>query len=285
MENNLMIIDNNTIEIKQLPVLEFKDFDTIKEVIEETTKKYEDLVLDEENVKDFKDIQSQFNKDVKTLNDIKKTIKKQINAPYLVVEDQLKELMNLLETKKTNIASQLSAYDLKVKEDKKKEYTEYFNELQMVHHELDFIKLSMIEDSKWLNKGTSMKSIRTTIDEFFNQIIKDVEVIKLNPNGARIKNEYINNGFNVAHAIGTVLQKIEFEKKEQARIDRENEAKGIKVQQEDIQVEVEVKTEAPTETLTTPERVTFTLEGDVEALKEVKALIYKLKDEGKLKVV
>lgn len=285
MENSLMIIDETTIEIKQLPVIEFKDYETMLEIIEETTSKYENLVLDEENVKDFKDIQAKFNKDIKTLDNFRKAIKKQVSGPIAEFEEKIKRATALMEQKKSHISSQLNDYDIKCKEEKKAEYTKYFLEKQLVMHNIDFVTLDMIEQNNWLNKGTTLKKIYEQIDAFFAKIESDLQIIELNPNGGRIKTIYLDNGFNLAPAIETAMAQIAREAKEQARIDAEMRAKELVVEPEEVaKVVEEVKTAPVVEKVSTIKTATFTIKGDREELLKVREFIYALKDAGKIEV-
>lgn len=94
-------------------------FNIYKGTVETTVKRYENLVMTEENKKEFKEIRTTLNKHLDAINKLKKDIKSKINT---VVENELQPLLEAEENLKNLVNNvfklQIDGFDEKQREDK-----------------------------------------------------------------------------------------------------------------------------------------------------------------------
>lgn len=281
MENkSLIILDEKSIVLSQDAKISFKDFETLKEIILENVDKYKNLVFTDETIKEAKSIKTQFNKDKKQINSLRIAIKKKLLEPYDNLEKQVKELEDLYNKASEGIEKQISDFDLRRKEELKKMLNDKFNEFSESYSEIDFIdfETELNKNEKWMNLSslsTSKTEIKLKpaiveeIESIFVNLDRDIKLINLDNNGARIKTVYLNNGFNLPEAKESVLGMIAKEQEEQARIDAKMENKGYSVRPEKIEaVKQEVKDENKPE-VEEIIKVKFQLKGSKTKIKKI----------------
>lgn len=223
----LMEVNDKTIIIKQGAVISFNKYEALKENITLWIEQFKKKDLSKLSEKELKADRSTLNKASKMLNDLRKSVKKDVMKPYDNLDTQVKELDAIIIDGKQLTDNKLSEIDLKQKEDKKKDIENAFNDYQEEYPSVDFIQLGIMFDDKWLNKGTKLSKITETIEATFIKLNDDIKMIKLDDNGARIKTVYLTNGFNLANAKEVVLGMIAQEQREQAKIDAQMEAKNL----------------------------------------------------------
>jgi len=120
-----LIITNPTNEDAFLKSIEF-NYDDLKSGIAEAVKKYENLVITEDAIKDAKTDRANLNKFIAAMDDKRKQIKKQCLKAYEPFEEKIKELCSMVEAPCKAIDTQIKAFEDKEKSEKKKLLKEYF---------------------------------------------------------------------------------------------------------------------------------------------------------------
>ena len=75
---------NKIAELKQMPIIDFSEMEKVGKNVDERLSVYnfDNLLIDEESVKGYKKLRAELNKELKVAEDLRKEIKKSINAPY-----------------------------------------------------------------------------------------------------------------------------------------------------------------------------------------------------------
>lgn len=149
------------------------NYEELKANVEQSLKKYNQFVT-EETYQDAKDDMADLRKAQDDIAKKVKEVKALYCAPYLTFEKQAKELKNMMENARDQIASQVKALDEADKQEKLNKITNFFSTL-----DFGLVDLNRIFDEKWLNKGTSDKKWQTELTAKVEQIKKDLEMINL----------------------------------------------------------------------------------------------------------
>lgn len=158
------------------------NYEELKAGLSTALADYKGKTYDESMLAEAKADTANLNKLKKALNDERIFRKKELEAPFKVFEDQVKELCGMIDEATSGIKAQLDTYEQKRIEEKRTAIRELFSEIASEYDALDFIVLDKIYNSKWENKTTTDKAIATEITEAFEKAIKDLEVIAQMPN-------------------------------------------------------------------------------------------------------
>lgn len=93
-----------------LPVIT-SNFDEVKEAVSQEIEKYKGIVVTEDTLQDCKKTRKEIDDLAKVVNDKKKQVKKAVNAPYIVFENQCKELISMIEDVKKPIDDGIKQLD------------------------------------------------------------------------------------------------------------------------------------------------------------------------------
>lgn len=144
----------------------------IKAEMENKVALYKTLVYGDDQIKEAKADRAELNKAVKVFEDKRKEVKAKCLEPYETFEKQMKELVQVIKEPIEIIDQQVKAYEEQVKKKKEADIIEYF-ETKDFHG----FALEQIFDSKWLNAGTSMKSIQEAIDKKASEVEADLQIL------------------------------------------------------------------------------------------------------------
>lgn len=147
-----------------------------EEILKEITEKvsiYKSLVYTDDQIKEAKADRAELNKFKKNLEDKRKEIKAQCLAPYETFEKQMKEITAVIDEPIQIIDQQVKAYEEKQKTEKEETIKAYCEEADLHGFTYDQIK-----DPKWLNAGTSLKSIYEAIDKKAADISADIKLLE-----------------------------------------------------------------------------------------------------------
>lgn len=175
--------------------LKISNYELVENAIKEFAKKYECLeISDESEITLAKRDLADLRKMQKSIDDERKSIKKEILAQFAVGEEQYVKLATLLNGAINNIDSQLKSYDAQQKQNKLEEIKTLFKEI----NNNDSILLEKIMEDKWLNKSCSIATIKNEIIVKLNKINDDIsileQVITSNENDLYLaKFEYMKN--------------------------------------------------------------------------------------------
>lgn len=205
----------------------------IMDAVASITEQYEGLTYTEEQMQDAKKDRATLNAMRKAISDRRIEVKKALLAPYDAFEAEVKEVVALIDKPIAMIDEQTSAYEEKLKEDKRNELIEFFKENV---GELDgTLTFDMIFNPKWLNKSVSLKSCKEEISSSISKTETDVRAIDTmieEKYRAYAKDFYFRKGRNMTSVLNEVGRMQEIDRKaEEERLAKE-EAEERKREQE-----------------------------------------------------
>lgn len=149
------------------------NFEELEAELQRRLEHYNHLVVTEDSIKEAKEDLANLRKLREALETRRKEVKNQCAVPYVAFEKKEKRLIALIDSPIDAINGQLKKFDDRQKEEKRSEIAAAYDEL--VPESLrDIIPLTRILDPRWLNKGTSMKSIREAIETVSRRTKVDV---------------------------------------------------------------------------------------------------------------
>lgn len=251
-------------------------FDEIKAKALEDVSVFKGLIIDEDNLEEAPKWRAELNKKAKRISDFRIAFEKDYKKRIEKSTSQLKELSAIYTDASNNIDTQVKAFDDKRKAEKWEQIQQIFEETFSGWETIfDISAIESFSDGKWMNKGTSIETIKKFMVDTKKKIESGISSIK----GLRSKYEKemilaFRNRLDIADALN---KKSELELLEQQMLARKAEEEKAK---EEATVEEEVVTE-PTpveetvqETVQVPQdtteyRLKFAVYGTKEQLREV----------------
>jgi len=257
----------NEITLTQQPIIEFSHLDRIAAQVDTRLSVYnfDQLIVDEENVKGIKELRATLKKEFTEFEDVRKTIKKGVLNPYEVFESKFKEL---IASKYTEADSKLKVLidtvEDKLKQEKEDEVKIHFENCKYAN-DIDFI--SWEQSNIKVGLSDSIKSLKDKAQAFVKSVSDDLELIKTQPNAERILVRY-RTSLDVKGSITSVLREIE----------QENALKSlhaVKIEDEPVEVKPIEITE-PVEMITVSFTVTATKQNirDLREFMKERGIIY-----------
>ena len=149
------------------------NFEELKQELAYRLEYYEGLVVTEDTIKESKDDRAKLNKLKTAIEDRRKAIKRQWNAPYVEFEGRVKELVSLIDRPIAAIDGQLASFEEARKEEKRKQIKASYDAL-VSDTIKDIMPLVRIFDKKWLNSTTTMNKVEEEIIGFSKRINADL---------------------------------------------------------------------------------------------------------------
>lgn len=209
------------------------NLDAVEASIQNYVADYENYVVSEDNVKDSKNLLADIRKQQKALDDERKKIKKEWNAPYDAFEKRAKEVIALYDKPIILINDQLLKFEEDRKAKRKEEIASIYNELKGAMEE--YVPLTRIYNSKWENATTSIKSIREDIQSEFDRAELDIATIKSMESKYEDKGlEEYKRSFNMQSAIQLMN---DYRKKEEEILARQEAERKAKEERERLEAE------------------------------------------------
>lgn len=190
MENNLETKNNQQVinslklvisPLKKMEAIKF-NYEELKGGLQESLKKYQNLVYTSQNIKEAKDDRATLNALKKSLNDEKIKIKKEFEVPYKDFEDKIKELIELVDKPASEIDKQVKIFEEAEKAKKRESIENIYAE--NIGSYADLISLQQIYDSRWENKTYKETDIKKEIQDIVKKADNDIKVI------AELKSEF-----------------------------------------------------------------------------------------------
>lgn len=139
------------------------NFDELKPELTERLQHYNTLVVTEDSIQEAKNDRANLRKLKDAIETRRKEVKKECERPYKAFEAKVKELTALIDAPIAAIDRQIKTFEEQEKEQKHSEIQAAYDYLVPAAIK-DVIPLPRILDPRWLNKGTSMKSIQEAIE-------------------------------------------------------------------------------------------------------------------------
>ena len=147
----------------------------IKTLVEKQIELYDISNYSTDDIAKCKQDKALLNKAAKALNDKRISLEKEWNTPFEEFKSTVKETVDLIKSAATKI-------DSIIKQDEESCKNEKLEEIRKVAEKVGFnslgIRLEKIMNPKWMNKGTSIKSIEKDISEKVKSINADIETLK-----------------------------------------------------------------------------------------------------------
>ncbi len=167
----------NDIDVKIEGVQKITDnMAEIKEYALEMKRYYENLVFNEEQVKEAKDERANVNKVYKKVADYRKDTVDKFNKPLEKFIKTAKETESILKEASNCIDVQIKKYEEEEKQTKKKECEELFDNL--VGDLSELISFEKVFDNRWLNKTTKMTEVEQDIKNIIEKVNTGLQAIK-----------------------------------------------------------------------------------------------------------
>lgn len=226
-----------------------------------TMQEYKTKQFTEDSKKEGKEDLAWLRKLKKAVSDRDREVKKQFMKPYDDFHSAVTRLIALIDEPILLIDNQLKEFEDKRVQERKKEIQDAYNSL--VDEALtDYIPLDVIYGDKWNNATTTMKSIRTEIEDVSKTTMDDISVISAMRSDATEKalNLYMNNR-NLAYAIkyindyetnkAAILKKQLEDQEKQAEMQRQAEIERIRHEERNrIREEERIRNEAKIQAVT-----------------------------------
>ena len=161
-----------------LPAEIIFNFDELKIELTERLHHYNTLVVTEDAIKEAKEDLAKLRKLKEAIENRRKEVKRMCLEPYNAFESKVKELTALIDAPVGAINGQIKSFDEQEKSKKRSEIEAAYNELVPEAFK-DIIPLDRIFDPRWLNKGTTMKSIQEAITKKMQRVNADMTVLDM----------------------------------------------------------------------------------------------------------
>lgn len=196
------------------------NFAELKKELGVQLKKFDDLIVTEDEISDFEGIRANLNKVSRLIDNERKRIKAEYTEPLSIFEKEVKELTGMINDVNSKIDIQLKDFEETRKFNKQQEIYLFAEELAN-ESGLSFINFDLLFDSKWLNKTVSDKKWKNEVADKYVKVSEDLEIIKsMNSDEENMLiNLYIkHNSLNIA-----LQAHREFKQLQQANIPTEQE--------------------------------------------------------------
>jgi hypothetical protein len=215
---------NEIIVQSQPGQVSFPNYEEIYNQAVELAEHISQVEVTEENVKHTKKLLATVNKRVNELEDSRKSVKKQLLAPYEAFEKQVKEIVNVVKEADTIVRQQVKLLEEIERGNKRIEISELF--LKRIKHYPELVDLFKDNDfvhSKHLNKAVSLAKIEEELVQWLEQTKQAVSLISDLEYSDEILAEYLQCK-NPVQAIQIVRDR----KIKQAEISGRQEVKSAK---------------------------------------------------------
>lgn len=191
------------------------NFDELKREVTQIANEYMNMVYSDDQIKVGKKDVANLRKFKTVINNKRKDIKKQVMAPYMIFESQIKELTGIVDQAIDHIDVRIKEYEEAKRNEKLEKVKEIYKE---AIGDLDrTVPFEKIFKKSWLNASTTLKSIREEITAIYQKV--DTELKLINNDGSffvfEMKEEYLKN-FDLQAAMALKQRLEENEKKKTA---------------------------------------------------------------------
>lgn len=246
---------NELIVLEQLPIIKYQ-LEQLSVEIKEKVDRANSLVVNDETVKEVKQVRANLTKEFNELEIQRRRVKSAIMSKYDEFEEIYKEnVSNLYKQADADLKEKIDNVENQLKQDKKEELELFAKEYFDVNGIDDIVSFDDIGLN--ITLSSSMKSLKEQIISFCEKIISDLKLIELEEYKDEILVEYKKN--------------LDFSKSKLEVISRKKQLEEIQKRQQELekQYEEEQKMVEKVEEITAPKevfddeqvlKVTFTIE-------------------------
>ena len=161
---NELKINEETSVTFQANQIEFNNFEVLKEMIQEKSKKYANLVVSEETIKEAKKSRAELNKLNNSLTSRQTAVKRAYDEPFMEFKSKIKELKDEIKPVVTTIDDKVKELENFERQEKSFKVKELINEMAP-NYGVDPETIEI--ENSWLNKSTSLKKITEQLKDYF----------------------------------------------------------------------------------------------------------------------
>ncbi|MDL2268850.1 DUF1351 domain-containing protein [Desulfosarcina sp. OttesenSCG-928-G17] len=154
-----------TVQTQETPPAISFNFDQLKAWAVGMTERYKDLVVTEDAIADVKRDMAELNKAKKAVDDARKEAVRRVSEPIKAFEAQIKEVTGIFESVYSALADQVKAFEAAQRDEKRIKILELIQECTTEKFcGAEYApRIEIPVQDRWLNKTTTMKSIREDI--------------------------------------------------------------------------------------------------------------------------
>lgn len=168
-------MDNTLIVLKDETVAKFEfNFEELKKFATEKVEKYQNLIITEEEVTEIKKEMAEINKYSKEIDTKRKEFEKQYKARIDPVLAQILEIKGIFDNAYSGLKTQVDKFEIAEREKKRRYIMQQIEEIVNKENLQDYYARFAIQE-KWLNKTTSLKSIKIDLDDIVADIHATIE--------------------------------------------------------------------------------------------------------------
>lgn len=182
-------------EINQIIVtkgnIKFPQYDELKEDAQKVYDYLSTVEVTEDTVKANKKLIAAVNKSIKTLEDERIRVKKELLEPYASFETQIKEIVGIVKEADTLVRDQIKDLE-EIERDHKREDIEHLFNRRIKQY--TFSEIFVFEDfleNRHLNKTVSIEAVEKELVEWLEKIQGDMTTIQIIPDSKEIMTEYV----------------------------------------------------------------------------------------------
>lgn len=198
------------------------NYEELKAEIAEAMQDYQNLVVTADSEKDCKETRAKLNKLRTAIETARKDMKKKINEPLKIFEEQVKEVEEPIDTAIRNLDGQLQELVEARKEQKRKDIEVIWNGIAK---KPKYLTLERVWNDKWLNATYQMKQVTQDINDILRKDHENTETLAKLPKYAYEAMQYYAQTLDIASAIDLANEHAEIER-------RKAEAEAKKQEQE-----------------------------------------------------
>lgn len=262
-------MNNEIIKLEQLPIIKYQ-LEQLAIEIKEKVDRANNLIVNDDTVKEVKQVRATLNKEFNELELQRKQVKQAIMSKYDEFEEIYKEnVSNLykqadvtLKEKIDNVENQLK----QEKEDELREFVEQHCSTRNIHIDFEIIDLN-------ITLSASMKLLKEQALAFIEKVDNDLKLINMEEYSNEILYEY-----NQSHDFVNAKTKVVERHKQLEEIQKQQDMKQKQEKQEEKIIEKVDEIIAPVEVIEDEDiiEVAFKVKGTKSQIKQIKELIIEL---------
>ena len=263
--------ENQLIILEQLPIIK-THLEQLSKEISVKVDNATSLIVNEETVKEVKQVRANLTKEFNELESQRKQVKQAIMAKYDEFEEIYKEnVSNLYKQADAELKEKIDNVESQLKQEKQDEL-ELFAKQHFEFNDIDDI-VKFEDIGLNITLSASMKSLKDQITAFCEKIVNDLKLIELEEYKDEILVEYKSNLDFTKSKLDVITRHKMLEELKERQAKQEEIAKKV----EELVEKVDEIT-VPKEVIEDDEliKVSFTLTGTKEQIKKVKDLIVEL---------
>ena len=211
------------------------NYEELKSEIAKAMQDYQNLVVTADSEKDCKETRAKLNKLRTAIETARKDMKKKINEPLKIFEEQVKEVEEPIDTAIGNLDKQLQELVEARKEQKRKDIEVIWNGIAK---KPKYLTLERVWNDKWLNATYQMKQVTQDINDILKKDHENTETLAKLPKYAYEAMQYYAQTLDIASAIDLANEHAEIERR---KAEAEAKKQEQKPEQKTVQESAEQK--------------------------------------------